>query len=116
MLAKQYRFHGYNSLRFVYTKGTTVRTKYISLKFVKNDRQQNSRLAVVVAKKITKKAPVRNRIRRRLYEHVRLHWPMIKQGYDLVITVFDERVSTIPSEELNKQVVQLLTKANLYKD
>lgn len=115
MLAKQFRFHGYGSLKFLYNKGKIVRARYCSLKYISNPRRDSSRLAVVVAKKVSKKAPVRNRIRRRLYEAVRLHWPMLKPGQDMIITVFDENVANISPTELNKIVVELLTKADLYK-
>jgi ribonuclease P protein component len=115
MLAKQFRFHGYGSLKFLYNKGKIVRARYVSLKYISNPRREDSRLAVVVAKKVSKKAPVRNRIRRRLYEAVRLHWPMLKPGQDMIITVFDENIANIPSTDLNKIIVELLTKADLYK-
>lgn len=115
MLAKQFRFHGYGSLKFLYNKGKVVRARFCSLKYISNPRREDSRLAVVVAKKVSKKAPIRNRIRRRLYEAVRLHWPMLKPGQDMIITVFDENLANISSTELNKIVVELLTKADLYK-
>lgn len=115
MLAKRYRFHGHNSLRFVYTKGKTVRARYISLKYCKNNRRTDSRVAVVVSKKVTKKAPVRNRIRRRLYEGMRQEWAMIQPGYDIVVTVFDERVANEPYEKLAATIADLLASAHLYK-
>jgi ribonuclease P protein component len=113
MIAKKFRFHGYGSLRFVYTKGQTVRTRFLSLKFHENTRRSESRLAVVVAKKVTKKAPDRNRIRRRLYELMRSNWVQIKSPHDMVITVFDERVATLPAGELNKMVQDLLKQAKI---
>ena len=113
MIAKKFRFHGYGSLKFVYSKGRTARAKFLSLKTVENTRRKESRLAIVVSKKITKKAPERNRMRRRLYEAVRLQWPNIKPGHDIVITVFDERIGTISSENLTKYVNELLTSAKL---
>lgn len=70
---------------------------------------------MVVAKKVVKKAPARNRIRRRVYETMRQQWPMLSTAHDLVILVFDERVATMPSAQLNQQVVELLNKAGLYK-
>lgn len=115
MLAKKYRFHGYGSLRFLYSRGTMVRNRYFGLKFVKNNRREDSRLAVVVAKKVSKKAPVRNRLRRRLYEVMRQHWSMIQPGNDLLITVFDGRIEELSHAELNKLVVEMLHKAELYK-
>lgn len=115
MLAKKFRFHGYGSLKFLYLKGSVARARFCSLKYIANPRRENSRLAVVVAKKVSKKAPTRNRIRRRLYEAFRLHWPMLKPGHDMILTVYDEAVANISSTELNKIVVELLTKADLYK-
>ncbi len=115
MLAKVFRFHGYGSLKFVYSKGSTVRARFLSMKYIANSRREQSRIAVVVSKKITKKAPERNRMRRRLYEAVRHEWPAIIPGYDLVITVFDERIGTIPSEELTSLVHDLLVSADVLK-
>ena len=115
MIAKLYRFHGYNALKFVYTKGKTVRSRGVSLRFSPNARRTESRLAVVVSKKVAKRAPVRNRIRRRLYETTRLRWAMIEPGYDLVLTVFDQETATMPSEKLGKIVDDLLKQANVSK-
>jgi ribonuclease P protein component len=115
MLAKVFRFHGYGSLKFVYSKGKTVRARFLSMKYIANSRREQSRIAVVVSKKITKKSPARNRMRRRLYEAVRHEWPSIKPGYDLVITVFDERIGTIPSQELTNLVHDLLVGADVFK-
>ena len=115
MIAKKFRFHGYGALRFVYTKGKTVRVRFLSLKFHENKRRDQCRVAVVVAKKVAKKAPDRNRIRRRLYEAVRQELPGINDSNDMVITVFDERVGSIPAEELTILVKDLLKQASLIK-
>lgn len=115
MLAKRYRFHGYGSLRFLYNRGKTVRSRFIGLKFVANPRRQDCRLAVVVTKKISKKAPLRNLMRRRLYEVMRLQWPMILPGHDIILTVFDAEISQLTPGQLNKLIVGLLVKADIYK-
>lgn len=116
MIAKKYRFHGYGSLKFLYSKGKTVRGQYCSLKYIDNPRREDSRIAVVVGRKVSKKAPVRNRIRRRVYEAMRSHWAMLKPQHDMIITIFDERIATISHDELNKIIVEMLSKAELYKD
>jgi ribonuclease P protein component len=113
MLAKKYRFHGYNSLRFAYTKGKVTRSKYISLKSSKNNRRVDSRVAVVVSKKVTKKAPVRNRIRRRIYEAMQANWSNIQPGHDIIVTIFDERVAHEPHEKLVTTIQKLLSEAHL---
>ena len=113
MIAKKYRFHGYGALKFVYTKGKTVRARFVSLKFHENTRRTESRLAVVVPKKVAKKAPERNRIRRRIYEAMRVNWDSIKTPHDLVITVFDEKMASISVEELTRIIKDLIRQANL---
>lgn len=59
---------------------------------------------MVVSKKISKSAVVRNRIRRRLYEAVRLVEDQIEQPRDIVITVFHEQIKDITAEEVTKLV------------
>ncbi len=115
MLAKIFRFHGYGSLKFVYQKGKSARSRLISLKYLPNTRRTQSRLAVVVSKKVTKKAPVRNRIRRRVYEAARLEWSKLQHPQDMVITVFDDRISNLPTAEVSQLVQDLFRQANLYQ-
>jgi ribonuclease P protein component len=102
MIGATHRFHGHNSLRFAYQHGKTVRGPLCALRFVRNDRRQTYRLAIVVSKKISKSAVVRNRIRRRIYEIVgKLD---ITQPYDLIITVFTDQLAEMPFEEVERAV------------
>ena len=114
MISKLYRFHRRGALNYVYKKGRTVRTEYLSLRYVPS-RNQDYRLAVVVSKKVSKSAVKRNRIRRRIYEIVRLHRKSSGRPmpFDLVLTVFDERLGSMPTEELQQTVTGLLKKADL---
>ncbi len=113
MIARENRFHGYNSLRYVYQNGRTVRGPLTALKLVINPRRQKYRLAVVVSKKVHKSAVTRNRIRRRLYEAVRQHEAEITKPYDLVLTVFHEQVATMPADELKLMVRAQLRQAGV---
>ena len=113
MINRIHRFHGHGSLRFAYQHGQTVRGPLISLKYVINTRRKTYRLAVVVSKKVSKSAVVRNRIRRRLYETVRLQESKIDQPYDLVITVFHEQLATLPADELTRMVVAQFRQATI---
>lgn len=111
MISKKHRFHGYGSLNYVYRNGRTVRGPRSALKYVVNSRRDTYRLAVVVSKKVSKSAVVRNRIRRRLYEAFRLQEDKIYQAYDMVLTVFSEEMATISSDELNNIVTSHLKQA-----
>lgn len=107
MLAKTHRFHGHNSLTPVYQKGQTVRSQFCAARFAVNKRG-SYRIAVVVSKKVAKSAPTRNRIRRRIYEVVRNNASEYLGTFDIIITVFDERLATIDHEELEDIIIKLL--------
>ena len=90
-----------------------VRSADLSLRYAPNPKRESYRLAAVVSKKVSKSAVVRNRIRRRVYEHVRILFGSQSIPYDLLITVFDERVATLPAAELAYELNKLLRKADL---
>jgi ribonuclease P protein component len=113
MIGRTHRFHGYGSLRYTYQHGHTVRGPLCSLRFVRNDRRKAYRLAVVVSKKVSKSAVKRNRIRRRLYEAVRMHEPEIVQPYDIVLTVFSEQILELPAAEVTRLVKAQLKQAKI---
>ena len=110
MIPIRHRFHGHNSLSLVYQKGQTSRTPQLTLKSVSNPRRKMYRVAVVVSRKVNKSAVVRNRIRRRIYEVVRTHEPLIPDSYDLAFTAFSDELARLPSPELEAVVVGLLQK------
>ena len=113
MIHYTHRFHGRSSLRFVYQRGQAVRGNCLQLRYVRNPRQNGYRVAVVVSRKVSKSAVVRNRIRRRLYELVRARAGKIQEPYDLVFIVYDESVATMEPEALKRTVQGLLQKADV---
>ena len=113
MLNRDHRFHGFHALDFAYKRGQSVRASVVSLKYALNDRRQTYRVAVVVSKKVSKSAVVRNRIRRRLYEVVREQAANIIQPYDLIFMVYDVQVATMDTIELQSSVLGLLKKAGV---
>lgn len=107
MLAQQYRFHGHKSLQYVYKNGQTVRSRLYTIKLTSNSHRTTSRLAVVVSKKIHKRAVHRNRVRRRIYERVR---PLIvnsKKAYDVAIIVSSAELRQASGEQLAELAQQL---------
>ena len=113
MISRIYRFHGHNSLNYVYRNGKTVRGPLCALKYTPNSRRTEYRLAIVVSKKVSKLAVVRNRIRRRLYEVYREEMAGVQQPYDLVVTVFHADIATIPSAEIRTMVHAQLKQAGV---
>lgn len=113
MIDRIHRFQGHGSLRFVYKNGKVVRGAYSSLKYIINNRRNTYRVAVVVSRKVSKSAVVRNRIRRRVYEIVRTEATQIKRPYDLVFTVYSDQLSTLPASEVRACIVGQLHKARV---
>ncbi len=114
MIGRQYRFHGHASLRYVYQHGQTMRGPLFSTKFAVNERRKDFRVAIVVSKKVSKSAIVRNRIRRRFYELIRVHKIQITKPYDIVITVYHEQLADMPTQELERLLVEQLVSASVF--
>lgn len=113
MLTKSHRFHGYNSLRYVYRHGSMVRGPLFSVKCIKNHRRRNYRLAVVISRKVHKSAVARNRMRRRLYETFKKYDNGISEPYDIVITVFHDAILEEPAKSLERQMEKQLEAAQI---
>lgn len=115
MIPASSRFHGHNSLRYVYANGKAVRTQPLTIKWVKNTHRSVSRFSVVVSKKVIKGAIGRNRIRRRLYEYARIHSHQLNDTYDIVLIVTSPELRTMEPGELTTLLDQLFQRAELYK-
>lgn len=114
MIPFSYRFHGHNSLRYVYKNGQVVRSRFATLKSSTNKHRKLSRIAVVISKKVLKSAVLRNRVRRRVYEYIRQQMPRLNDNYDLVVIVTASELLTMPADELTTQLEQLFVQAGLY--
>ena len=111
MIRRTHRFHGHNSLNFVYQKGVTVRGSQMSIRTALNNRRKDFRVAVVVSKKVSKSAVRRNRIRRRIYEGLRQNEGGITQPFDIVITAYSENLMEYEYQKLTSELKNLLQKS-----
>ncbi len=66
------------------------------------------RIGVVVSKKVAKHAVVRNRIRRRVFEQIRLHMDDIDDGFEGVFGVYEASVADMPARDLKKHIQTLI--------
>lgn len=96
----------------MYQKGKTIRSPKMSLVFTDNTRGF-TRMAVVVSKKVEKSAVKRNRIRRRVYEVLRLNLDKIPKKMDYVFVVFSKDVIKMEYSELEKVVGDLVAEAKV---
>ena len=76
------------------------------MKYLRRNHTSHPRLSILVSKKVSKKAVVRNRIRRRLMVAARPHIEQIKEPYDFVVSIYDIDYATKPWD-----VVEAATKS-----
>ncbi|MFZ1360822.1 MAG: ribonuclease P protein component [Candidatus Saccharimonadales bacterium] len=115
MLSFKHRFHGHSSLRYVYKHGAAHRSRLVTLKYSRNPRRKHSRVAVVISKKVLKSAVGRNRVRRRVYEIIRHRLQHVVYPTDIVLLVFSSEVSTMPHQDLEAVIDQLLGEVDTYQ-
>lgn len=111
MLAKINRFHGHGSIMFVMRRGQIYRSAGLQLRLLKKSKGV-ARVAVIVSKKVDKKAVVRNRIRRRIFG-IMADKLMELDGQDAIISVFDVRCYDKPDSQLRDELGELLKKARV---
>ncbi len=111
MLAKANRLKKKKDFERIAKQGRTVASSFLVLKFLPNDLTE-SRVGFVCSKKVSNKAVVRNRIKRRLRESIRAHLTDLKPGYDLVF-FSKQAIAQEDFESISKEAVSLLKKANL---
>lgn len=112
MLGKKYRFHSRGGVKYVFQHGKTVRRAQMSLVFVPNDKGF-TRIAVVVSKKVAKSAVERNKIRRRVFEALRLNFDLIPKNNDYIFVVFTKSVKNMKFAELEKLLGELVEESKM---
>ena len=112
MLSKKYRFHSRGGVRYTYQNGKTIRGSKISLVFANNSRNKR-RYAVVVSKKVLKSAVGRNRIRRRVYEAIRIELPKIEKPFDCIFIIYSKEILDMDFKVIQKTIRDLLKEANI---
>ena len=109
------RFHGHSSLRYVYKNGQVIRSHSITIKVVANPHRKQSRVAVVISKKVLKSAVRRNLIRRRVYECIRQKLPYLNGVYDIAVIILSSELLTVSHNDLSEQLDQLFSQAGIKK-
>lgn len=113
MLPKTNRLKRKKDIERVFKRGRGVKEDFLSLKVIKNNFE-NSRVALLVSRKISKKATLRNKIRRKLSELVRAKMKKVKKGMDLIL-VAAPGLEEKDFWEINETVDKLLQKAKCFK-
>lgn len=109
MLAPKNRVRSSRDINRVYARGRFGAGGQMTVKTLRTGLPE-SRLAVVVSRKVSKKAVVRNRIRRRLAALAAELWQTVTPGCDIVVTVRGDLTQASPAE-LKQQLVKALTQS-----
>jgi len=114
MLKKELRIKKERDFKKVYNKGAFIGGSIFNINYLIT-RGEITRVAVAISKKVAKKAVDRNSLKRKVREGVRLLYPNIKNGVEIIINIKAEakgkKMDTL-KEELEKQ----LSKKQLLKD
>lgn len=113
MLKKYLRVSNHRDFERVYKKGQFEAGKFLKINILEN-RRDFTRGAVVVSKKIEKRAVRRNKAKRKVWEALRLIYPDIKKGFDIIINLKKEAIGE-KFETLKRDLLTTLEKINLIK-
>lgn len=84
MLSLKNRLKKKKEFERVFKRGKGLKEDFLVLKLVKNNLPQ-SRFGFIVGTKVSKRATLRNKLKRRLRELIRTRIEEIKTGYDIVL-------------------------------
>ncbi len=111
MLARKYSLAKEKDIQQVFKKGQIYFSPFFNIKILANN-QQNSRFCIVVSTNISKKAVVRNKLKRQLKAIIYKKLPQIKGNYDVVILTKVSAVA-ITFAELEKTLTFLFQKSKI---
>lgn len=111
MLPKEHRLRYEKDIQALFAKGKSVFGMYLGLKMKKNTLDF-SRFTIIAGVKVSKKAVIRNRLKRQVRAIIQTRLQDIKPGVDIAILIRKEAVGK-NYDELESDVEKLFAKAKL---
>lgn len=105
------RLRSRHDIKRIFQRGRRVSGVYFTVHYLANNQKDN-RWAVVVGKKVSKRAVRRNRLRRRLNSLLKASQDRLKPGHDLVVVVKKD-FYTESVDALNIEYAQIISKSGL---
>jgi ribonuclease P protein component len=87
MIADKYRLKRKESFQRVEKEGKIFQSDSFGVAYYLRGDKETSSFGVIVSKKISGEAAMRNRIKRAIFEAVRQSWIDVKSGFDVVFLV-----------------------------
>lgn len=101
-------------MNYLYKNADSYRSRLFAMRTLRTNKQ-NPRFAVIVSKKVFKRAYGRNRMRRRIYEIIRSELPHLVTNQDTALIIMTSEVMNASHADLEDNIKQLLSQAGLYK-
>lgn len=111
MLLKENRLKKKKDFEKVFDHGRVYRQDFLFLKMLENDLVF-PRIGFIVSKKISNKAVVRNKVKRRLRNIVRKKISDMKKNNDIIIIALTG-IEKITFQEIENEVDKIFTKAGI---
>lgn len=111
MLIKKYRLTKRNDFKSIFSTGKRSFNKLFSIRYKLNNLD-NPRIAVVVSNKVSKKAVVRNRLKRQVRSIIVEFLPKFKQNFDIIINILSPSVDK-EYNIIQEELLQILKKSNI---
>lgn len=109
MLPKKYRLTDRQMFRKTLSKGNRINGNFFLLTSLYNVGTEEPRVGVVISKKISKKAVVRNRIKRVVYDSVRKFLEEVSKENTLVFLA-KKPVAEATSEEVSNDIDNIMVR------
>jgi ribonuclease P protein component len=85
MIRRSFRLKA-TRIAYLFKKGKKVGNTHVTVKFLPSgEKSPSSRFCVVTSAKVSPKAVTRNRLRRQIYEIIRLNKELLEKKFDIAI-------------------------------
>ncbi len=91
-----------------YPKSKKKYTRHFRISFCQESEDENTRIAVVAPKKAFKKAVLRNKNKRIIYNILRQYYPQFSQGKIVFIHILKD-ISLLEKKEIEKEILPILS-------
>ncbi|MFA6422482.1 MAG: ribonuclease P protein component [Candidatus Buchananbacteria bacterium] len=111
MLAKNFRLSKEGDFKQVFSRGQKIFGKVFIIRLLPN-LANNSRICIIVSNKISKKATVRNKLKRQVKEVIRQYLPRFRDNFDIIITALPPSLE-LDYGQLAAEIIQGLQRSKI---
>jgi len=115
MLKKDNRLKKKKDFENVFKKGKGYKESFLSVKVSPNNLKEN-RFGIVISQKVSKKAVVRNKIKRKIKAVILKNLDILENGFDCIFIVRPQKTPIDDYQKIEKEVERLLKAAKLIND